>query len=62
MSATIIAANTNAIEIMPPPGLLELLGQALELEQIGVDVDLLIDQRLQAQDKIVTEKAEESNL
>ncbi len=64
MSVTIISASANATENIPAPGLLELLGQTLELEQIGVDVNLLIDQRLQAQEQNnrVTEEAEESNL
>ncbi|MCP4431980.1 MAG: hypothetical protein GY806_13465 [Gammaproteobacteria bacterium] len=64
ISLTIISGGANATEISPAPGLLELLGQTLELEQLGVDVDLLIDQRLQAQKqhKKVPEKVEESNL
>ncbi len=64
MSVTIISTYVNATETMPAPELLELLGQTLELEQLGVDVDLLIDQRLQAQNqtKKAAKKIEESNL
>ncbi len=64
MSVTIISTSVKAAEISPTPELLELLGQTLELEQLGVDVDLLIDQRMQAQNqsKKAAKKIEESNL
>ncbi len=63
ISISIISATANASELTPAPDLLELLGQTLAMEQFGVDVNQLIDQRLEAQkkNKPVLEKIEESN-
>lgn len=46
---TLTAQNTTlAGEDIPDPALLELLGIALEVEQLGIDVDSLINERLDA--------------
>ncbi len=41
----------------PDPEFLEWLGQALELEQLGIDVDRLIEERQNEQGDVDTEES-----
>ncbi len=62
LSINIFSGNVYAADRPPKPGFLEFLGKTLELEQLGVNIDQLIEQRLLAQNekKQSQEKAEES--
>ncbi len=60
ISITAMNQGANADDRTPDPGFLEFLGKTLELEQLGVNVDELIEQRLlvQNQKKQTQEKTE----
>ncbi len=62
LSINAFSGNVYAIDRPPEPGFLEFLGETLELEQLGVNIDQLIEQRLLAQNvkKQSQENTEES--